>query len=53
MTIREIKSPTDLTKILIEAGGYLLTHGLGEAEITCGKLRVKVVADLIDEEDTE
>ena len=48
MKIREIKSPEDLTKVLIVAGGYLLKHGLREAEITCGKLRVKVVAELME-----
>lgn len=51
MTIRKITTPEDLAKILIEVGSYLVEHELEEAEITCGKLRVKVVADLINKED--
>ena len=48
MAIEEIKNPEDLTKLLIAAGVYLLTNGLGEAEVTSGKVRVKVVVDLIE-----
>lgn len=51
MTIEKITNSKDLTKLLRVAGGYLVENGFGEVTVTCGKFRVKVVVDLIDEED--
>lgn len=40
----------ELLEKLIEISDYMMNKGIGEIDTTCGKLRIKVVVDLINED---